>query len=264
MRLGTARVAARVAAAVSAVSALLSTGAAGAADMPSYYAPPGGYAPADPPLEFGTGWYLRGDASFGPEDKPKLLLRDDVPTFDSKASALGYGFGGGAGYKFTEHFRADITADYLDPFHYDAVIPCGATCSIDRQTNLWRWDGLVNGYLDLGDWFGVTPYVGAGAGVSGTHQDGSIAVDGAPLAAGVIDPRTGTLVTSTVPSRTDYRFAWAAMAGFSYAFAPHMLADVGYRYLDLGRTAIPLFPAAGVTRDLSSQQVRVGVRYMID
>lgn len=260
MRLGTAT----VVAALSAASSLLTAVSARAADMPSYYAPPTGYAPADPPIEFGTGWYLRGDASFGPEDKPKLLLRDNVPAFDSKASDLGYAFGGGAGYKFNDFLRADVTADYLDPFHYAVNIPCGANCAINQQTNMWRWDGLVNGYVDLGTWLGVTPYVGAGAGVSGVHQDGSIGVNGAALASGVIDPRTGTLVTSSIPSRTSYQFAWAAMAGISYAFGPHMLVDVGYRYLDLGRTTIPLFPSAAVTRNLSSQQVRVGIRYMID
>ena len=100
--------------------------------------------------------------------------------------------------------------------------------------------------------------------MAGVHQDGSIGINGNALANGILDPSTGTLVTSRVPSRTDYQFAWAAMAGFSYAFGPHMLADIGYRYLDLGRTTIPLFPAAGVTRSITEQQVRVGVRYMID
>lgn len=257
MRLATAIVTA-------ALSVAATSGAAMAADMPSYYAPSQAYAPADAPHEFGAGWYLRGDASFGPENRPKLLLQNNIPTFDSKATTFGYAFGGGAGYKLTDSLRIDVTADYLDPFHYAANIPCGDTCSINRQTNLWRWDGLVNGYYDIGTVFGVTPYVGAGAGLSGVHQDGSIGINGNPLAGGIVDPRSGTLVTSTVPSRTAYQFAWAAMAGVSYAFGPHMLFDIGYRYLDLGRTNIPLFPAAGVTRNLSAQQVRLGVRYMID
>ena len=260
MRLGTAIVAAALSGAVP----CLAPATAWAADMPSSYGPPGGYAAPDAPLEFGTGWYLRGDASFGPEDKPKLLLRDNLPTFNRTSSAFGYAFGGGAGYKFTDSFRADITADYLDPFHYAVNIPCGTNCAVNQRTNLWRWDGLVNGYFDLGTWFGLTPYVGAGAGVAGTHRDGSIGVNGTALAAGVIDPGTGTLVTSSVPSHTAYQFAWAAMAGVSYAFAPHMIFDLSYRYLDTGRTTIPLFPATSVTRNLSSQQIRLGVRYMID
>ena len=260
MRLGTAS----VAAALSAAAALLPAAPATAADMPSYYAPGSTPAPPDAPLEFGTGWYLRGDASFGPEDKPRLSLQSAAPTFGRDSTAWGYAFGGGGGYKFNDWFRADITADYLDPFHYAANTSCGTACTVNHETNVWRWDGLVNGYVDLGNWFGLTPYIGAGAGVAGTHQDGSIGINGSALASGITDARTGTLVTSSVPSRTDYQFAWAAMAGFSYAFGPHMLADIGYRYLDLGRTTVPLFPVTSTTRSITEQQVRVGLRYMID
>ncbi len=260
MRLGTAQTCAALATAAT----ILLGQPVGAADMPSYYMPSESYTPPQPPVEFGSGWYLRGDASFGPEDKPKLLLQNNTPVFDRNASTWGYGLGAGAGYKFNEWFRADITADYLDPFRYSANIPCGENCAINRKTDLYRWDGLVNGYVDLGTWFGVTPYIGAGAGVAGSYQEGSIGINGNALASGIVDPRTGTLVTSRVPSRSDYQFAWAAMAGVSYAFGPHMLADIGYRYLDLGRTTIPLFPAAGVTRSIAEQQVRIGLRYMVD
>ena len=260
MRLGTATVVA-----ASVAVALSWAGSAAAADMPSYYAPPAvETVPVAGQLEFGAGWYLRGDASFGPENRPKLTEVTGAPTFDRRATGFGYGLGAGAGYQFTNGFRLDVTGDYLDPFHASAMIPCGQSCAIDRRTDIQRWDGLVNGYYDLGTWFGLTPYVGAGAGIAGTLTSGSIGLNGNPLAAGVMDPRTGALVTSSVPTHGDVHFAWAAMAGFSYAFAPHTLADVGYRYLDLGRTAFPLFPSAGVVRNITEQQVRVGVRYMVD
>ncbi len=234
--------------------------------MPSYYAPPASDAAPSGPVEFGSGWYLRGDAAFGPEDKPKLLLGSvgGTPSFDRRGTATGYAFGGGAGYQFNEWFRADVTGDYLDPFRYAAVIPCGATCAIDQRAEVQRFDGLVNGYVDLGTFAGFTPYVGAGVGVAGTVESGSIRINGAPLASGIVDPRTGTLVTSGVPSRSDFRFAWAAMAGVSYAIAPHALLDIGYRYLDLGRTSVSLFPSATITRDLATQEVRFGIRYMVD
>ena len=235
-----------------------------AADMPAYGAPPMPSDTPDMPLEFGTGWYLRGDAAFGPEDKPKLVLDGTTPSFDRKGSDLGYGFGAGAGYKFNEFFRADLTADYLDPFRYKINTDCGFNCQFNQSTNVWRWDGLVNGYLDLGTWAGLTPYIGAGAGVSGTHQDGSVGVNGGALPYGVQDPKTCAIFTSSVPSHTDYRFAWAGMAGVSYAVASHMLLDVGYRYLDLGTTKISLFPLITVSKNLSSQEVRIGIRYMID
>ena len=235
-----------------------------AADMPAYGAPPIASDTPDTPLEFGTGWYLRGDASFGPEDKPKLILDGSGPSFDRKGSDWGYGLGAGAGYKFNDVFRADLTADYLDTFRYKFNTDCGLNCVFNQSTNVWRWDGLVNGYFDLGTWAGLTPYVGAGAGVAGTHQDGSVGVNGVPLTTGIQDPKTGAIYNSSIPSHTDYRFAWAAMAGVSYAVASHMLLDVGYRYLDLGTTKISLFPSTTTSKNLSSQEVRVGIRYMID
>ncbi len=246
---------------------LAATGIAGgghevrAADLGAFYAPNGEEAEPQQPLDFGTGWYLRGDAAYSEEDHPKFDAT--LGSFDRNAKSAGYAFGLGAGYKFNSWLRADITADYLDPFDYKAVENCGSLCAYSLQTRVWRWDGLANGYVDLGNWFGVTPYIGAGAGVSGNHQDGSVSLNGSALPTPILTP-TGTLTTQSIPSRTDYRFAWAAMAGFSYAVSPHMLLDVGYRYLDLGKTTIPLYPLTSVRKDLTAHQIRVGVRYMID
>ena len=246
MRLGTAT----AVVAVIATSTPMAAHRAAAADMPSYFTAPIAEAPNDPPLEFGSGWYLRGDAAFGPEDKPKLQLQSGTPSFDRKGTAIGYAFGAGAGYKINDWFRTDITADYLDPFHDAANVSCGTACVMRESTDVQRFDGLVNGYVDLGTYAGFTPYIGGGAGIAGTVQTGSVQMNGTTVA--------------SVPNHTDYGFAWAAMAGVSYAVAPHTLLDIGYRYLDLGRTTMAISPATTVTRNMSAQQVRFGVRYMID
>ena len=233
-----------------------------AADLGALYGPAESYAEPEQPLEFGTGWYLRGDGGFSEEDRPKLNLT--TASFSRDATTSGYSLGLGAGYKFNSSFRFDITGDYLDPFKdtYHAV--CGSLCDVTLRSRVWRWDGLANGYFDLGTWFGITPYVGAGVGFSGTHQDGSVQLEGGPSPFPTLDPATGTLTSKGPPSHTSYQFAWAAMAGFSYAFTPHMLLDVNYRYLNLGPTTIQLFPLTSVRKDLTSQQIRLGVRYMID
>ena len=246
---------------------LAATGIAGgghearAADLGAFYAPNAEEAEPQQPLDLGTGWYLRGDAAYSDEDHPKFDAT--LGSFDRNAKSAGYAFGIGAGYKFNSWLRADITGDYLDAFNYSATVSCGFLCSNVYQTKVDRWDGLANGYIDLGNWFGITPYIGAGAGVAGLHQTGSVSQDGGPLPTPILAP-DGTFVTQKIPNRTDYRFAWAAMAGFSYAVSPHLLLDVGYRYLDLGKTTIPLFPLTSVQKDLTAHQVRVGVRYMID
>lgn len=248
MRLGRAKTGAVL---LSAATLILAQ-AASAADMPSYYMPSGNDAPVDQaaPMEFGSGWYLRGDASFGPEDKPKLLLQNDTPTFSRKGSTFGYALGGGVGYKLTSGLRVDVTADYLDPFHYSATQSCGASCALEQRTTVQRWDGLVNGYYDVGTWAGLTPYVGAGVGVAGTRERDTLTM-GADIALAALN-------------HSDTRFAWAAMAGVSYAVAPHVLLDIGYRYLDLGKSTITLLPSANVSRSIAEQQIRIGVRYMVE
>ena len=63
---------------------------------------------------------------------------------------------------------------------------------------------LFNAYADLGSWYGITPYVGAGIGVSGnrfTNISREAFVLGAPVGAAVLSPRT------------TYNLAWALMAG---------------------------------------------------
>jgi opacity protein-like surface antigen len=236
-----------------------------AADLGGAYLPPAPDMPPDAPMQFGPGWYLRGDASFGPEDSPALQGSGAHTSFSKNADQIGYGFGLGAGYKLNSFLRFDITADYLDPFKYSSLYNCGTGCSESFKTNVWRWDGLANAYVDLGEWAGLTPYVGAGVGFAGTHQDGSIGYDGGTFPLSFIDPKTGALITNgLLPSHTSYQLAWAGMIGVSYAFAPHAILDVGYRYLDLGRTTISLFPLATATKELTSQQVRIGLRYMID
>ena len=58
-------------------------------------------------------------------------------------------------------------------------------------------------------------------------------------------------------SGTYYNFAWALMAGAAYDIYDHTKLEIGYRYLNLGRIS-------GVSTTLNSQEVRAGIRYMID
>ena len=244
---------------------LLTAGVAGticarAADMPALFPQPG-YAELDPPpqMEFGTGWYLRGDVTASDEVTPRILGGIDRTRQD-----WGFGGGGGAGYKFTDYFRADVTGDYLSSQTRSVQVQTGLNGQFLQPQNgpfgeratLQRWDSLVNGYIDLGNWGGLTPYIGAGVGVAGLRTSGSF---------------TGADGTRTkLSGRDTYNLAWAAMAGVAYAISPHLMLDVGYRYLDLGTYRAPQSNLAqqdlytGQKTDLNAHEVRVGFRYQID
>lgn len=236
------------------IGLLVATGLAGtlcarAADMPALFPAPA-YQDAEPPpqMEWGTGWYLRGDVAASDEINPSLLAA--VP---SRSRDWGYAVGGGAGYKFNDYFRADITGDYLGTQKKNVQIDALG----DRaKAGLERWDGLVNGYIDLGNWSGLTPYVGGGVGVAGLNTFGTFtAFDGTQVKLG---------------GQQRYNLAWAAMAGVSYSLTPHLMLDIGYRYLDLGTyrapqgTAIQQAVYSPQKIDLNAHEVRVGVRYQID
>ena len=233
------------------VSGVAGTICARAADMPALFPEPA-YQEAEPPaqMEYGTGWYLRGDLTASNDVVPTML---GTLANSSVKRDWNFGGGGGAGYKFNDYFRVDATGDYLSSERRSAT---DFATGITSRASLDRWVGLANGYIDVGNWSGLTPYVGAGIGVGGISTSGSFStVDG---------------TTTKLGSHDDYQMAWAAMAGVAYHVSPHLLLDIGYRYLDLGTYRAPqgsdLQRAVynGNKTALTSHEVRVGVRYQID
>src|SRR5208282_5842127 len=85
---------------------------------------------------------------------------------------------------------------------------------------------LANGYVDLGTWYGVTPFLGAGIGTSYNMLHGLTDVGLENVGAYGI-----------APDRDTARLAWALMAGFSYSLTSNLKLELGYRYLDMGSVA---------------------------
>jgi opacity protein-like surface antigen len=100
---------------------------------------------------------------------------------------------------------------------------------------------LANGYLDLGTWYRLTPYIGAGAGMAMVR-------------------------VTDVPGGSDHsrwNFAWAGMAGVAWTVTPNLQVDFGYRYLDVGKAQSG--GSAPVTFDnVAGHEVRVGMRWSFD
>ncbi len=201
------------------------------------------------PVEFGTGWYLRGDVAYALDSLPDIDAYGLFP--DASVFRSTYAIGLGGGYKFTNWFRADITGDFRQPLN--ASDPTTGT-----NANGSRWDALANGYVDLGTWYGVTPYVGAGVGAAWGWTKISCT-------------QGGTVPCSATHNPTS--LAWALMAGFAYEIFPHAFLDVGYRYLDLGNYSFydsslwsSLSAATGLSAAAQSHanEFRVGFRYVID
>lgn len=228
-----------------ALTALLLPGAAMAADMPDI-----GFAPPPEVQEFGSNWYLRGDVGYVWHDTPSLsvagITEQDVAWGPYRLGGVSqdesWSIGGGFGVKATEWLRFDFTADYRGKADFSGN-SFGTTFSGSADS----WVLLANAYLDLGTWSGITPYVGAGIGGAGVTPSG--------VNDGIV----------TADFDTEWALAWGLMAGASIALSPNWAIDVGYRYLSIDD--MDFRDGADnqlYVRDQSSQEVRIGARYLID
>ena len=206
-----------------------------------------------------------------------------APSLNSGSSgAVNYVASLGGGYQFNKWFRSDLIFDFRQPIKsihqgvgrecitgtagvgstpYQYEIPYTATCTPDLQATLKSYDVLINGYLDLGTWYSLTPYVGAGVGLSFGYAASSsryVQNNGVPYQVSYVDSINNATYYQNwdrAQSKQYYNFAFAFVGGVAYDIFPHTKLDVGYRYTHLGSI---------LGTNVATQEVRAGLRYMID
>ncbi len=254
-------------------------------------------APFDPgpalqqKVEFGTGWYIRGDLGFERTNfisTPSVVTAGSTPpnVLLNSGHTNSYTAGIGGGYVFNNWIRADaivetrrpLDAQLNGPLQPNACLSgftaggaaVGESCSPVSKTSVSRYDALANVYVDLGTWYGFTPYIGGGVGAAFGREHGATnwyQTDGTSYNLYVTDTVTNSTVHAyqdASASKTYVNFAWAAMAGVSYDLTDRLKLDVGYRYFNAGH--LSGLNATGATGSMSliSQDVRAGLRYLID
>src|SRR5579862_418046 len=158
---------------VAGAASLLSSMAA-AADM-AIAPPPMPYAP--PVADFG-GWYLRGDIGFS-NQSVKNVLDTNPSAYNnvavSQTSAFGSGgiYDLGVGYRVNSWFRTDFTAQYRGKTNFtglDVVTGTGPNVGFVGTDSYTATKSellfMANAYVDLGTWWCVTPFIGAGIGTA--------------------------------------------------------------------------------------------------
>lgn len=257
------------------LAAALAAPAAGfAADIdPSYLE-----AGQTTPVEYGSGWYLRGD----------------IGTFHASGEAS-YGVGGsgdvngaewfsdasfsaGAGYILNQHFRADVTLNYRDGINFEGTsdfYECGGAytgeCATSDVAEGNSTSIEANAYWNIAHIGGFSPYVGAGAGIAFVNWD-DVYLQRCRLDQDedCVLANNGAAVTQTfVGTETQTRsfdtnvLTLSASAGFDYRFAERWVADFGYKYthmLDIGMNDDQTLPNLD---SVSIHEIRAGLRYEI-
>jgi opacity protein-like surface antigen len=253
--------------AAAAAVVLLAMPAARAADLPPL--PPPMYHQA-PVAEY-SGWYLRGDIgmtnqSVGSLDNvvsPGTTVATKFLTFDSAPF-----FGVGLGYQLNNWLRFDVTGEYRANAHFHGQQVAtfgGIILPDDYHASKSEWLFLANAYVDLGTWWCVTPFVGAGVGGSYNKISSFTDIGATQVGATILSTTYGN-------DASKFNFAWAVYAGLAYQVTPSFTVELAYRYLNLGSaTTGPTNSFDGVTvvngtpfqfNNLTSQDIKLGVRWM--
>ena len=276
-------------------------------------------------FELGTNWYVRADlgvsfdrapsVSFSSIALPPLGVVGAPFTIGNGTNWSTTNFTGGAGfgYRWNDWLRFDATWDYrtgpggtrqaavICPYSLTVVsspagVPLGylynTTNTCNGSASLHQYDNafLANTYVDLGTYYGFTPYVGGGLGLNMNVESGSVnfneTANGAPYAAELtafspfppvwVNPQGQTLTPQPniafAPQfwnrsihSTTYTMAWALGAGFGFKLNPSATIDIGYRYLNSGTVNTLINPQTGATirQSNASHQIRVGVLYYL-
>ena len=246
-------------------------------------------------VEFGSGWYLRGDIGWNIGGKTETgsqfisAIGDTLEYEYDDNLAIRAGFG----YRFNSALRLDFTAEQMlssefsgatnvllnglvlvvDPVLGPVQIAANDIFGIETvEAEYTAANFMLNAYYDLPQMGKFTPYVGVGAGVSRIHfserRTLSCIPDPTQTCGAPAVGTQGTRVDDVVildDEDTVYSLAYQFSLGTAYAINEKLSADVGYSIFGTGGGG-ELNYSDGTAIDVdgfSTHQVRVGLRYEI-
>lgn len=264
-------------------------------------------APEYKPVEIGNGWYIRGDLGMNFAGRHNTTnYSDGTVSYDNTiGDTLAVSIG--AGYQFNDYLRIEGALERMFASEFSStqlVAPRGPcigwgviadpnlgdviqdpypidNCLSEDSASYESINLMANAYVDLGTIMGFTPYVGGGIGVAQvswneqtgnticipTHADAHEEGCNATGSNNQPPPNTTYRELGVVNSGTDYRLAYALMAGVGYKATENLTWDLSYRYFSVGGGAAFNYgttPGSTMAQDgFGTHQVRLGMRYSL-
>ena len=253
------------------------------------------------PVEFGTGWYIRGDIGISADESNRTATGTTAGTAATDDVSTTFAFRVGAGYRVSPNLRLDATFDYhsrgenalqglipggcageeqtqaIDPGTGILVTTIRATTIVDcttRDVDMYdSQDLMLNAYYDFGTRGRFTPYLGIGLGATRlnyTSRRGDIVCD--PLndqrCADVTYGVAGEYGETATSSRdandgTSYHLAAAITLGVGYQLSKNLSLDASYQLTKTVES--PMWGGSNgydvVAADSARHSLRLGLRY---
>jgi opacity protein-like surface antigen len=210
-------------------------------------------APEYVPVEVGSGWYLRGDVGYSWEHPFKDHVTGVSDAFYSDRHSP-VSFSVGMGYHFNDWIRTELNIGFISSDRATLAFSDAdeiASARIENEV----WSGMASGFVDLGTFAGVTPYIGGGIGLA--YGKRSLEFD----YSNSTDP---TLDFSDFDRRRNYSVAYSLGAGVAYQMTKNLSVDLGYQYFNapgLEYATITGVDSYAIRKGIDSHQVKLGLRY---
>jgi opacity protein-like surface antigen len=205
-------------------------------------------------------WYLRGfigvgmNAAYTLDYLPAPANVGNGFAFQHNSISDTVFIGGGVGYEWNNWLRFDGIVEYRDRtrvYAFGNYPPAGLDT---YEGYLKSWVFLANAYVDLGTWYCLTPFVGAGIGTAylklADFSD--------------VNPNGG-FGFGRNPST--WNLAWALHAGVAYNVSKSLQVELAYRYLNYGSITDTVDCNGGCNADsfkfknLYSNDIMLGLRW---
>jgi opacity protein-like surface antigen len=156
-----------------------------------------------------------------------------------------------------------VTGEYRGKanFHGLQIVNSGGLSTDEYRGSKSEWLVLANIYADLGTWYCLTPFIGAGIGASYN------------TISNFMDINTPNHGVAFADNASKWNFAWALHAGISYKVNSQLSLEFAYRYVDLGDALSgDIVTYTGTNnifnpeefKHITSHDLKFGVRWMLE